>query len=660
MWLAPSLSLALAFAGCNKSPEGEAKTAPGADAKTGEGSETKAKEGGEAVVAKPTEEGAQKPAVDPGALAATVASMVEAETSYPIELDPLLDLVPVGSNGFVAVRDIDDLLAVADATLVPVDPSLRSIAAASGGDAPKEVAQVLDGYKSLQTAVRGPDFAIDKGLVISEVDGEGVVIYGTSKPDALPTLLRTLGAEGDDLPDDCKAVDAAPGYAVCASKPETLAKYAPGKEAAAVRAKLGERLGAKEVDRANVLAHVAEDPDPSKHVTFGMATTPGLVHVTMGLAKAPEELSKFLGSGASPGLGLVSPGSGFYWAKLDATALADAAKSQEAIVGGVVKTLTGEILLGSVSDPNAFVLLAGVSDPGPMSGLVGLASLQAGSLPKTLPDGSSLAVTTESLELGGKSTQVLHAKLTPGAEQAAMLAKMGLSPEAWLFAGGGYAGVVIGAGKDAVEKVAAHTGAGMGPEAVRALPKPLAQGLVDNEVALAMHMSIDGLQSPQVAETFEKVAAQIPASELPPGVTASQIMSLARSMISPVSGVSMWMGPPKDRMVMHMAVSLMGDPRTEEGKAALAAMASVAGGGDAAAAWSDLATKYAGSDRATAYEARAGKRSDGALASAAMLGVLAGAAAFLTLRGESVAAPPMVSVPPAVAVPAPVPAPAPK
>lgn len=657
-WLAPSLSLALASGGCSK-PEDAAKPAPAPEAKAGDASKPAGGDSKVDVVAKPPEDGVAKPSAGEGALAAAVASMVEAETSYPTELDPLLDLVPAGSPVLVVVRDVDDLLAVADATLGVVDSPLRAMATAAGGSEAADVARVLDGYKTLNTGMRGADFAIDKGMVVADVAGEGVVIYGTANPAALPTLLRSIGAEGDDLPDDCKAVDTAPGYAVCASTPETLAKYAPGKEGAAVRAKLGERLGGKEVDRANVLAHIAQDPDPGKHVTFGMATTPGLVHFTVGVAKAPEELGKFLSAGTSPALGLVSPGSGFYWAKLDSAAIASSPAAGEPMVGNVLKTLTGEIMLGTLADPAALVMVAGVSDPGPAGGLIGLASLQAGSLPKELPDGSKLEVGTETLSIGGKDTQVLHAKLTPAAEQAAMIAKMGLTPEAWLFSAGGYAGVVLGADKTAVEKVATHSGTGMGSEAVHALPKPLAQGLVDNEVALAMHLPIDGLQSPQLAEAFEKVAAQVPASELPPGVTASQIMSLARAMISPVSGLSVWMAPPKDRLVVHVALSLMGDPRTEEGKAALAAMATVAGGGDAAAAWGDLATKYAGSDRHTAYQARAGTRSDGAIASAAMLGVLAGVAgaAFLGARAE--APPPMMS-PPMVAVPPPVVAPAPR
>jgi hypothetical protein len=115
-WIAPSLSLVLAASGCSKPAEGDAPPA----APPAAGDAAKKPAGGDAkadVVAKDTPKDAVKeegaPPVD-SALAATVAAMIEAETSYPAALDPLLDLVPAGSPVLVVVRDVDDLLAVAD------------------------------------------------------------------------------------------------------------------------------------------------------------------------------------------------------------------------------------------------------------------------------------------------------------------------------------------------------------------------------------------------------------------------------------------------------------------------------------------------------------------------------------------------------------------
>lgn len=638
-WLAASLSLTLASGGCSKTEEAPpaqgAPTTPAGEApKAGE-----APEAGTPPAPAPTP--APAPAGE-GSLATTVAAMIETETSYPAALDPLLDLVPAGSPVMVVVRDLDDLLALTSTTLGALDAPMRAMAKAAGGDASTEVAQVLDGHRTLKAAFGGPDLTVDAGLVVASVGGKGVVIYGTSKPDALPTLLRSMGAEGDDMPDECKAVDGVAGYGVCAADAATLAAYAPGKAAAALRATLSERLGSRAVERANVLAHVAQDPSPSDHVTFAVATTPGLVHFTAGLTRAPDELGRFLGTGPSPSLGLLAPGSGFYWGKLDPAALAASPTASEPFVGNVIKTLTGEMMLGALADPSAVVMLAGVTDPAPAAGLVALAGMQAGSLPKTLPDGTGLEVAMETLTVAGKSAQALHATLTPKGEQAELFKTMGIAPEGWLFSAGGYAGVVFGAGKGAVEKIAAHPGSGMSPEAVRMLPKPLAEGLVDGEVALAIHLPIDGLQSPRMIETFEKVAAQIPTDDLPPGVSPAQVMSLARAAIAPVSGLSVWMAPPKDRFTIDVALSLLGDARTEEGKAVLDAMTRVAAGGDAAAAWGELATRFPTSDRLVAYQARAGTRADASLASVAVLGVLGAAAAFSLFATRSVAAAPMV------------------
>lgn len=647
--LALSLSIALTAAGCSKAPEGgeaDAKAEAKSDATKAADDEKATPTPKDQVEATPTPPGASDPA-----LTAAVAEMIEAATEYPTELDPLLDLLPAGSGSIVVVRDVDDLLAVADATMGPMDPAMRAFAAMAGSKQATETALVLDGYARLQTAVRGPDFAMDKGIAVGEVEGKGVVIYGSSKPDALPKLLRAMGAEGDDLPDDCKAVEGAAGYAVCASEPETLAKYAPGHAAAAVRAKLGERLGTKEIDRANVLVHVAKDADTSKHATFAVATTPGLVHFTVGLKDAPAELARVLGSGPSPALGLVAPGTGFYWLKLDTKAIADQTKDQPFMVRNVLDTLTGELVLGTMGDPAALVILAGVNDPAPAGGLIAMAGLQADALPKTLPDGSTLDVKVETLMIGGKDTQVLHATMKPVGSGAELFAKMGLKPEAWLFSVGGYAGVALGADKTVVEKIAAHAGGGLGPESARALPKPLAQGFVDEAVSLAMYLSVDGLQSPQVAQALETVAKEVPADELPPGMTAPKVMALARSLVAPVSGLSVWMGPAKDSLVAHVAISFAGDTRTEEGKATLAAMAAVAGGGDPATLYGELATRFASSDRAIMYEARAGKRYDGALSSAAMLGVLAGMAVPVLLLSKDSESSMGVSAP-SVSVPA--------
>ena len=140
-------------------------------------------------------------------------------------------------------------------------------------------------------------------------------------------------------------------------------------------------------------------------------------------------------------------------------------------------------------------------------------------------------------------------------------------------------------------------------------------------MALAIHLPLDGFHSPQVLELVERLA---PATDddLPPGMTPLQTAKAGLSMMSPVSSVSAWVGSPKQRLVVHAAVSLIGDPRTEEGRAALATLAEVVAGSDPAVAWSELATRHAGSARVTSYETRAGKHADAVFATAVMFMVL--------------------------------------
>jgi len=640
-----SLSFALGVAGCSK-PSEDTEAKPNDDTKA-EGDDTPAKGETKSPTTPPPD---TKPAND-GSLAAAVESMIDAEASYPIELDPLLDLVPEGSEEFLVIRDIDDLLAIGEGTLTPIGPSLRSFAAAAeaGGsspDAKANVAKVLDGFQTLTTSLRGSEFSIDKGLVMSDIDGDKVVIYGTGTPDALPTLGRALGLDSDNPRDACTAIEAAPGYAICAEDEATLSKYVPGKAAAVLQTKVSEQIDEADVSRANVLGRVGRDE--GKPVVFAIATPSGLLHLTVGIPEAPEEFTRLLGSGQSPAIGLAAPGSAFYWAQLDPAALAEQAASGPFMMKGMLTSMTGELFMGTLATPESLVMLAGVSDPGPAGGMVALAGTQLDKVPTSLPDGSSLEVKLETLTVGGADTQVLHGTMTPAGQTKEIFESMGLTPEAWMFSVGGYAGIAIGGGKKVVETIASYRGGGPSSEAAKAMPKPLAQGLVDRKVSVAMHMSLDGLQSPQTSETMDAMLEEIPTDGLPPGLSAEQLIDMVRTGMAPISGTSFWMAPPKDHMVIHVAFSLLGDPRSEEGKAALTALSRVAEGGDAGAIYGALAAAYPGSDRRAAYQTRAGTSTTGVLSTAALLGAMAAIAipAFVKYSERSKAAAATIEMPP--------------
>lgn len=367
------------------------------------------------------------------------------------------------------------------------------------------------------------------------------------------------------------------------------------------------------------------NPDPRKHVALAMATIPGLVHLSVGLAMSPGEGGRLFGTGPSPALGLVAPGNGFYWLKIDPAFIVESSESVQPIMRDVVRAFTGEVMLGALVEPTAIVLLAEFTDTGPLERLLANPEVQAGATgSRTLADGTSLEVTPELLKLAGKDAHVLHVEIVPGGGVAEVFAALGLVPEGWIFAGGRYAAMVWGAPKEVMEKIATHTGAGMTPDGLRALPKLLAQRMVDEDVALMMHLPLDGVHSPHVVAVLDRLAAQMSGADLPPGLSLSQVGAMSRAFMSPFSGVSVWVGSPKQRIIVHAALQLVGDPRTKEGKAAILAAASVNEGGDPAAAWGKLATRYAGSDRITTYETRAGKRNDGVLASLAMFAVLVG------------------------------------
>lgn len=567
--------------------------------------------------------------VAPEGLGAAVAEIVHAKPHYPIGLDPLLELVPKDSARFVVVRDLDGLLRASEASFEPMIPALEKVGElmAATDDSPKakaELDEAIASYQRLKTELRGSGFSIDKGLVFADVGDEQVTIYAATKPDALPTLLRALGAEEDKVPKHCAAIAAAPGYVMCSKDEAAITAYAPGKAAAAFRTRLGEMLDAGDVDRANVLAHLGRDGDKG---AIAIITTPAQFDVVLGMPNPLGEEGKFLGKGPSPALGLLPAGGGGYWMQLDTDTIDQRADEAPFIMRSALRTLTGEVLVSAIAETEALVMLAGVNDPTVMGGLVALAGTQVDSLPKTLPDGSALVATVENITVDGKSTQALHVTVTPSGDTKAIFDSAGYKPEGWLFSAGGYAGVALGADKSVIDKLAAYKGQAMSPGLAATLPPRLHKSLVDERASIVAHVPMDGFHGPKMTTLFKELAAKAPKEELPEGVTMESVIDIGRGLWSPFSSYSFWVDPPQaERLTMHFSVSLFGDTSTEEGKAALAAVTAVNTGGDPATTYGALAKTYASSPRVGRYETRAGARDDGGLITVAMLGVMAGVA----------------------------------
>ncbi|MCH9681995.1 MAG: hypothetical protein K0V04_11215 [Deltaproteobacteria bacterium] len=625
-----ALALALPAAGCSKSEgaaEGASDPAPAeADASPADDAKESVPEQTPPKVQKPSGIGITPDGKGgPGTVADTIAAMVDADPGYPIEVDPLLDLVAADADIYFVIRDVDDLFSITDAMMGPVEAPLQKLAsklaAAGQAGAPAEVDQAYDRYAKVREGIRSPRFDLSKGMVITslETTEDVVVIHGGTDPKALPDLLTSMGSDAAAKM-TCAPVTQAAGYIACAKGSELLAKYAPAKTAAKFRAALSKRMPGHPIDTANVLMWLDDDPNAA----VAIATPPGLFHATMGVSPAPSpDVMRYMAKGDSPGLAMVAPGSAFYWANVNMTEAKAETKDQNFFVKNVVGSMSGEFLFGSLVGTDALFLVAGLEDPGPAEGLIALALTQLDKIPKTLPDGTSIEAASETLEIAGKSVQTLHMTMKPTATNAEMFRKMGLVPEAWLFAAGGYGGAVFGGGKEAVTMIGTHAGGGLAADLAQQLPKPMAKGLVDGELAFSMHLPFDSLQSPSVTEAFDAAAKTLPTDDLPAGLTPAMIMDMTRAFAAPVSGLSMWMPTPKDAMVFHFAATLPADSRTEEGKAVRAVIDAVNGGADSSSAYRELAARFSSSARVLSYQARSGERRDGALSSVAVIGVLA-------------------------------------
>jgi hypothetical protein len=149
-----------------------------------------------------------------------------------------------------------------------------------------------------------------------------------------------------------------------------------------------------------------------------------------------------------------------------------------------------------------------------------------------------------------------------------------------------------------------------------------------------MHTPVDALQGPLMSKALDAVFKDVP------GYQPQQVRS-ALALVAPMSSGTLWITEAAGQPVVHMAVQSIGHTADDEGKAALAAALAVAGGGDPAALFGDLVTKYPASPRLAAYQARAGTTGPGVLAGSGAAGMmLSGAIAWLVLA-------PMNAMPPA-------------
>lgn len=565
--------------------------------------------------------------------AGMVAAIRDFTPKYPKDLDPLLDLVPADADNFVIVRDVGALVDTGmgyyQATKASFDSLATEIEKSDPGDA-EDLKEGLAKLGEIEKALADSGIDLSAGLVVaksSSKEDSNVIIYGAAKADALPTMLTTLG-ESDPKIKDCTAIASAAGYSVCAKT--AAASYAPGSKAADLRKKLESELPGVDLDRANIVAHFVDDD--GSNVPVVVETGQGMAHISVGAPQAREEIAKFMGTSKAPGLGLIGPGQPFIWGQVSAKALAEAGKDVPPAGQGVFKTVTGEVLMGGLAGSNGFAILAGLSDPAPASGLIALASMGLGEIPRDLPNGMKLDAKVETVH----GTQALRLNFDLG-DKGKFLTDVGYTSEIMGFAAGKYGAVTFGTSEDVVDTVKGYAGTAPSKEMLDALPAPLAKAIEAEEPVMAMHIPFDAMQSDSTAAMFGTIADAVPPGEMGKVDPKTAFKAFSDSM-APLSGASLWVSHVDEGPVFHVVVQGFADAGTEEGKAALEAIKAVAGGADRKATYAPLAAKYASSPRASSYKARAGELGD-PIASAMVASGVFGALGALLFLGRKVEAP---------------------
>ncbi|HWB73953.1 MAG TPA: hypothetical protein VG755_03335 [Nannocystaceae bacterium] len=554
------------------------------------------------------------------------------------ELDPLLDLLPTGTEEFVIVRDPKALIeGVAWFLAGERDAMGRLEAAKIDGYKPDpERDRILRDFDTIAAAILGSVVQLDRGIVVYEQGGETITLIASPDATVIPALVAKVRGVTETDAVHCKPAPAQAGWVGCAAKAATVDAFVAGKAASDRRKQLLGEIAGGDLDRANVIVRV-KGGSGAPATTVAVETAPGEIELHIG-QPAFAALDGKLAAGPAPALGLVSPAASFAWARVSPELVAKTSKDTPAPFGGAVGTATGELLLAWI-DKAGVVALAGVNDPSPVTGLFPFIGLAKEQIPKKLPDGSGLTVEVRDVDHGdGKTHPTVLAKLDPSAELRANLDAMGLAPEAVAFAAGGYAAVVLGGGEAAIPAIARYSGASASTETTGALPAGLQRALADKRVLAILHVTLDGLQSHAVRKSLGDFAKIQPTE----GVDAAKVIDVALDVLAPLSSISLWLTHDGSAHAMHLAVRSFDDPASEEGKEARAAMLAVGSDTkDAATAYGELAAHWPSSPRKPSYEARAGTGASvgQAASSAFLIGIAAAIAipAFVKYRERAAA-----------------------
>jgi len=547
----------------------------------------------------------------------------------PAALDPLLDLIGAGADTYIVVRAPHEFIdGFGGIVLGGKDIWTRILDGARDPSEPDDMAdlrKLLTEFDTIQTTLAAGGLHLERGFVVSgKRNGKSVTVLAADDPEALPKLARTMSSKPDEVTTTCKALPEVAGFVACSEDAAVLAAYQPGKTATTWRAAIASKLGDGALEGANVLSTFAEG---AGDVVVGIHTTGGVLQIDV---NAPGALPfvEVDAPGPATALALVSPGSSFAWGRLDSAALVGKAKAAPAMVTNIVRALSGEILVASIGTAPGIVTLIGLDDPTPVAGLIPMAALAKGSLPKQLPDGSKVEVVIESVDDGsGGTLQVLRAKVEPAGDLATLREQLGMQSEVTAFVTKQWAAVAMGTGTAVIPDVVKATGGAPSDALYAALPGGLADDLRAGRASMVIHAELDGLHAPGVKDTLATSIAGVPATA--GKIAPKDALDAAFLTAAPLSSLSLWATSTADGAVFHFVARGFGDAITEEGRAAQQARFDVqTGARDAATAYGALVTAYPSSPRVEAYRVRAGQRTGSAAPGAA---AIAGALAAIAL-----------------------------
>jgi len=595
---------------------------------------------------KPDAAKTETPVATPGAdtkVAPVVA--VTPPTMVPptaVTVDSLLAMVHAEPGFSYAIfRNPEGLLDLGDEAMKFYDGPVQALSTTIGAPAMSlGFATAKTGLVEARSKLKDAGIDLSRGVVMTQtVAGEDntIVIAAAEKPEAVMSLLATMNASGAANTVVCKALPAAPGYVGCADNEAALTAYKPG-AAAPRRAAAEAALPGVVLDDVQMLGFMAESG--GGHIALAMPPGAGVLHIALPTgAGEGKDVAAVLEPGPANALRFAQPGTGFLWVRTDVAEMKRRAPelgaSGQPQVDAAALAWNGEALFGGSSDPAAMQLRLGFNDMKPAADALELVGVlgKAGAVPKELPGlpGSKLTFEVVDLTLGKEATKALHLGVS-GVPQAEMVTQLlGLTPDLWVFAADNSVAFAAGVNAANVARLVAPANA---DATLASLPAALAADLRANRVGFVMHTPVDALQGPVMLKALDAALKDVP------GYQPQQVRS-GLAMVAPMSSGTVWITENTGLPVVHVAFQGIGHTADEEGKAALVAAAAVATGGDPAVLFGELVTKYPGSPRLAAYQARAGTAGAGVLAGSGVAGmVLSGALTWMLLKPAEVVATP--------------------